>query len=168
VKLFKVEQIIIILLWISILGSLCLKFSFNAPFILGIVGLSIVTITYKKFYNLSIITLFFILLFSIFNLIQFSSAFGLHLELFGMPISVTSVTLFFLLAFIQRKEISDVKHNWLKEDPSEIENRKSNKIAFFKNQFKDLPIKELERKLAHESLTDEAKQAIAELLKDTL
>lgn len=164
----RIEQLIIILLWISILGSLCLRFSFNAQFVLGIVGLSIVTVTYKKVYNVSLITLFFILLFSIFNLMQFSSAFGLYLQLFGIPISVTSIVLFLLLLFIQKKEISEVKHNWLKEAPIEIENRKANKVIFFKKQFKDLSKVELERKLANESLTANAKQAIVELLKDTL
>ena len=160
----RIEQLIIILLWLNIFASLYFNHSFNAPFIFGIIGLSIVTVTYKKFYSISLAVLLFILLLSIFNVIQFSLAFGFN---FGI-ISIPSIILLSLLVFKRMDEILHIKNKWFDEDPSEIENRKSNKVAFFKNQFKDLPVNELERKLANESLNDEAKEAINELLKGTL
>jgi predicted membrane protein len=162
-KLLKTEQIIIIVLWLNIVASLYLNYSFNMPFIFGIIGLVIITVTYKKFYSISLAVLLFILLLSIFNVIPFSLAFGFNVGIISIP----SVILFSVVVFKRKDEILVIKDKWFDEDPSETENRKANKIVFFKNQFKDLSIKELERKLANESLTDEAKEAINELLKDS-
>jgi predicted membrane protein len=162
-KLLKTEQIIMIVLWLNIVASLYLNYSFNMPFIFGIIGLVIITVTYKKFYSISLAVLLFILLLSIFNVIRFSLAFGFNVGIISIP----SVILFSVVVFKRKDEILVIKDKWFDEDPSETENRKANKIVFFKKQFKDLSIKELERKLANESLTDEAKEAINELLKDS-
>ncbi len=159
-KKLKTEIIIIFILWLSIISSLCLNYLFDIFFIFGIIGLTTVTLTFKKYYEISLSSLILILLFSMFNIIKFNLAFGLN---FGL-ISIPSFLLLLILIYKRQNEISDIKDKWFEEDIEEVENGKIKKTEFFKNQFKNLSESELDRKLNNEKLTDEAKNAVIELL----
>jgi predicted membrane protein len=160
-KNLKIEIIIICILWLSVISSLYLNYKFDIFFIFGIIGLSIVTLTYKKYYEISLSSLILILLFSTFNLIKFNLAFGLN---FGL-ISIPSFILLIILAYKRRNEILDLKEKWFAEDNEEIESGKFRKKEFFKKEFGNLSETELNRKLTEEKLTDEAKNVVIELLK---
>ena len=145
----------------SVISSLYLNYKFDIFFIFGIIGLSIVTLTYKKYYEISLSSLILISLFSTFNLIKFNLAFGLN---FGL-ISIPSFILLIILAYKRRNEILDLKEKWFAEDNEEIESGKFRKKEFFKKEFGNLSETELNRKLTEEKLTDEAKNVVIELLK---
>ena len=119
------------------------------------------TITYKKYYDISLSGLLLILLFSTFNLIQFNLAFALN---FGL-ISIRPFLLLIILTYKRRNQILDLKEKWLSESEDEIEVQKNTRIEFFKKEFKNLSMKELNSKLTKVNLTDEAKVTIIELLK---
>ena len=155
------EKIMIFILWLSIILSLYLNYKFDIFFIFGIIGLLIVTLTNKKFAEISLASLIVILLFASFNLIKFSLAFGLN---FGV-ISIPNFILLIVLLYRKRNQVLDLKEKWFAENDEEIESGKTRKTEFFKNQFKNLTEKELNRKLSEEKLTEEAKNAIIELLK---
>jgi predicted membrane protein len=160
-KKITTEIIIIFILWLSVILSLYLNYKFDIFFIFGIIGLSIVTLTNKKLTEISLTILIVILLFASFSLIKFSLAFGLN---FGV-ISIPNFILLIVLLYRKRNQVLDLKEKWFVEDEEEIENGKKRKTEFFKNQFKNLTEKELNRKLSEEKLTEEAKNAIIELLK---
>ena len=159
-KKITTEIIIIFILWLSVILSLYLNYKFDIFFIFGIIGLSIVTLTNKKLTEISLTILIVILLFSSFNLIKFSLAFGLN---FGV-ISIPNFILLIVLLYRKRNQVLDLKEKWFAEDEEEIENQKIRKIEFFKNQFKNLSEAELNRKLSEEKLTEEAKNAAIELI----
>ena len=159
-KKITTEIIIIFILWLSVILSLYLNYKFDIFFIFGIIGLSIVTLTIKKLKEISLTILIVILLFSSFNLIKFSLAFGLN---FGV-ISIPNFILLLVLLYRKRNQVLDLKEKWFAEDEEEIENQKIRKIEFFKNQFKNLSEAELNRKLSEDKLTEEAKNAAIELL----
>lgn len=160
-KKITTEIIIIFILWLSVILSLYLNYKFDIFFTFGIIGLSIVTLTNKKLTEISLTILIVILLFASFNLIKFSLAFGLN---FGV-ISIPNFILLIVLLYRKRNQVLDLKEKWFAEDEEEIESGKKRKTEFFKNQFKNLTEKELNRKLSEEKLTEEAKNAIIELLK---
>lgn len=160
-KKITTEIIIIFILWLSVILSLYLNYKFDIFFIFGIIGLSIVTLTNKKLTEISLTILIVILLFASFNLIKFNLAFGLN---FGV-ISIPNFILLIVLLYRKRNQVLDLKEKWFAEDEEEIESGKKRKTEFFKNQFKNLTEKELNRKLSEEKLTEEAKNAIIELLK---
>lgn len=58
----------------------------------------------------------------------------------------------------------ELKAKFIDTEKEEISIKKERRTEFFKTQFKDMSIQELERKLNTEHLTDEAKKAIMELL----
>jgi len=159
-KKLKIEKIIIFILWLSVILSLYLNYKFDIFLIFGIIGLSIITLTYKKYHEISLATLILILFFSTFNLIKFSLAFGLN---FGF-ISIPNFILLIILAYKRRNQILDLYEKWFAENVEEIESGKIRKIEYFKKQFKNLSDTELNRKLSEEKLTDEAKNAVIELL----
>lgn len=160
-KILKTELIIIAILWLSIIASLYFNYKFDFFFILAIIGLSVSTVTYKKQYEISLSVLFFLLLFSVFNIAKFSLAFGLN---FGV-ISIPSFLIFIVICYKRRNELLNLKTKWFAENNEEIENHKDSRVEFFKKQFKKLSIENLESKLRNEKLTDEAQKAISELLK---
>ena len=155
------EIIMIFILWLSVILSLYLNYKFDIFFIFGIIGLLIVTLTNKKFAEISLASLIVILLFASFNLIKFSLAFGLN---FGV-ISIPNFILLIVLLYRKRNQVLDLKEKWFAENEEEIESGKTRKTEYFKNQFKNLTESELNRKLSEEKLTEEAKNAIIELLK---
>jgi len=160
-KKFTTEIIIILILWLSIILSLYLNYEFDIFLIFGIIGLSIVTLTNKKYAEISLASLIVILLFATFNLIKFSLAFGLN---FGI-ISIPNFILLMVLIYKRRNEVLDLKEKWFAENEEEVESGKARKTEYFKNQFRNLSEVELNRKLSEEKLTEEAKNAIIELLK---
>ena len=160
-KKITTEIIMIFILWLSVIVSLYLNYKFDIFFIFGIIGLLIVTLTNKKFAEISLASLIVILLFASFNLIKFSLAFGLN---FGI-ISIPNFILLIVLLYQKRNQVLDLKEKWFAENEEEIESGKKRKTEYFKNQFKNLTEKELNRKLSEEKLTEEAKNAIIELLK---
>ena len=159
-KILKTEYIIFLMLWMSILTSLYFNYKFDVFFIIGIIGLSISTLTYKKYYAISLSVLLLILLFSVFNFVKFSLAFGMN---FGL-ISIPSFLMFMLLFFTRLNEILDLKVKWFDEEMEDVEAQKYQKTEFFKMQFKELSKENLEKKLKNEPLTVEAQNAITELL----
>ena len=161
-KKITTEIIIVFILWLSVILSLYLNYKFDIFFIFGIIGLSIVTLTNKKLTEISLTILIVILLFASFNLIKFSLAFGLN---FGV-ISIPNFILLIVLLYQKRNQVLDLKEKWFAEDEEEIESGKKRKTEFFKNQFKNLTEKELNRKLSEEKLIEEAKNTIIELLKE--
>lgn len=121
----------------------------------------IVTLTNKKFAEISLASLIVNLLFASFNLIKFSLAFGLN---FGI-ISIPNFILLIILIAKRRNEVLDLCVKWFAENEEEIESGKTRKIEYFKNQFRKLSEAELNSKLSQGKLTDEAKNAIIKLLK---
>jgi predicted membrane protein len=156
----KTEIIIIFILWLSIISSLYLNYKFDIFFIFGIIGLAIVTITYKKYYEISLSIFVIILILSCFNFIKFSLAFGLNFGIVSIPNSV----LLTVLIYKRRNEILELKEKWFSENEEEIEMQKNRRIEFFKNQFKNLSEAELKRKLSDEKIIEEAKNEAIELL----
>ncbi|AWA31099.1 hypothetical protein HYN48_13935 [Flavobacterium magnum] len=156
--------IIISILWISIITSICLVKNYNVNFIFGIVGLSIVTITYNKFREFSFGILALLIFLSIFNVVSFSYAFGLYFHIFGGRLNIPSVILFCVLFFTQIEKFVDLRQNWFKEDETEIQYHKEKKTRMFKNNFQNLSEIELRKKLESGQLVEEAKIAINELL----
>ncbi|WP_333809898.1 hypothetical protein [Flavobacterium sp.] len=156
----KTEIIIIFILWLSIISSLHLNYKFDIFLIFGIIGLAIVTITYKKYYEISLSIFIIILILSSFNFIKFNLAFGLNFGIVSIPNSV----LLIVLIYKRRNEILDLKEKWFSESEEEIEMQKNRKIEFFKNQFKNLSEAELIRKLSEEKIIEEAKKAAIELI----
>ena len=126
----------------------------------GIIGLAIVTITYKKYYEISLSIFVIILILSSFNFIKFNLAFGLNFGIVSIPNSV----LLIVLIYKRRNEILDLKGKWFFESEEEIEIKKNRKIEFFKNQFKNLSEDELKSKLSEEKIIEEAKKAAIELI----
>jgi predicted membrane protein len=160
-KKITAEIIIIFILWLSVMLSLYLNYKFDIFFTFGIIGLSLVTLTNKKLTEISLTILIVILLFASLNLMKFSLAFGLN---FGV-ISIPNFILLIVLLYRKRNQVLELKEKWFTENEEEIESGKKRKTEFFKNQFKSLTEKELIRKLSAETLTEEAKNAIIELLK---
>ncbi|WP_026977808.1 hypothetical protein [Flavobacterium tegetincola] len=158
---FTIEIVIIFILWSSVILSLYLNYKFDLFFIFGILSLLLVTITTKKYPEFSLASLIVILLCATFNLIKFSLAFGLNLGV----ISITNFILLVVLFYKRRSQILDLKENFFDENEKEIENVNTRKVNFFRRQFKNLSKTELKRKLSEDKLTEEAKQAITELLK---
>ncbi len=156
----KTEIIIIFILWLSIISSLYLNYKFDIFLIFGIIGLAIVTITYKKYYEISLSIFVIILILSSFNFIKFNLAFGLNFGIVSIPNSV----LLIVLIYKRRNEILDLKGKWFFESEEEIEIKKNRKIEFFKNQFKNLSEDELKSKLSEEKIIEEAKKAAIELI----
>lgn len=156
----KTEIIIIFILWLSIISSLYLNYKFDIFLIFGIIGLAIVTITYKKYYEISLSIFVIILILSSFNFIKFNLAFGLNFGIVSIPNSV----LLIVLIYKRRNEILDLKEKWFSESEEEIEMQKNRKIEFFKNQFKNLSEDELKSKLSEEKIIEEAKKAAIELI----
>jgi predicted membrane protein len=159
-KKFTTELIIICILWLSIILTLCFNYYFDIFLIIGIIGLTIVTMTNKKYVEISLTTLIIILILGTFKLVKFSLAFRLN---FGI-ISIPDFILLLVLIYKKRNEILDLKEKWFSENDEEIEKQKNRKIDFFKKQFKNLSEAELNRKLSEEKLTEEAKNAAIELL----
>lgn len=162
-KNIKTEVIIITILWTSIILSFLLKRDYDIFFLFGIVGLTITTLTFKKFYNFSFGLLLILLFFSIFNVITFNYAFGVtfKIKLFHITFNILSLIWFSILFFKKFDTIYKLKNEWFTD---ENENRSENKILFFKKEFKNLSHIELERKLNDGKLVEEAKIAIIELL----
>lgn len=156
----KTEIIIIFILWLSIISSLYLNYKFDIFLIFGIIGLAIVTITYKKYYEISLSIFVIILILSSFNFIKFNLAFGLNFGIVSIPNSV----LLIVLIYKRRNEILDLKGKWFFESEEEIEIKENRKIEFFKNQFKNLSEDELKSKLSEEKIIEEAKKAAIELI----
>jgi predicted membrane protein len=166
-KKLKTEIVIICILWLSIISSLCLNYKFDIFFIFGIIGLSIVTLTFKKHYEISLSSLVLILIFSTFNLVKFNLTFNINFGLGSIPnlISIPNFILLMILVYNRRNEILDLKQKWFTETEEEKESGKNAKIEFFKREFKNLSELELNRKLTEDKLTEEAKNAVNELIK---
>jgi hypothetical protein len=158
-KNINTEFIIILLLWLSILLSLYFNYKFDAYFIFGILGLSFATITYKKFNDLSFGILLFTVLFSTINIVKFSVAFGINIGFLNLP----SLIVFIILFFKKRNKIFELNQKWFGTDQNELENRKQNKVEYFKREFKSLSETELDLKLRNLDLVSEAKLAILQL-----
>ena len=160
-KKLNTEILIILVLWLSIILSLYFNFKFDIFFIIGIFGISIVSATYKKYNKNSLAILFLILVFSSFDLIKFSWAFGINLGI----INIISFSLLLILVYKRRNEFFALKNKWFGETFDEQENGKITRIEFFKKEFNHLSETELNKKLNEEVLTKEAKTAIIEILK---
>ncbi len=158
--------IIISILWISIITSLYRVANYNAEFVFGIVGLTIVTITYKKFQEFSFGILALLMFLSIFNVVTFNYSFGLYLNIFSARLSIQSIILFCFLFFTQLEKFIDLRQSWFNEDKAEIQHHRKNRIKSFKNNFQKLSESELRRKLENERLVEEAITAINELLNE--
>jgi len=134
--------------------------NFNVQFIFGIVGLLLVTVTYKKFPEFSFGIFALLLLLSIFNVVTFSYAFGVNFGIFSIP----SILLFAVLFFTQMEKFFELKRNWSGNDDEDLENKLNSKIQIYKNQFQNLSEGELHRKLENDQLVEDAKIAVVELL----
>ena len=160
----KIELIIISLLWISVIFSFYQVNSYDITFIFGIIGLLIVSVTYKKFRDFSFSLLLLFLFFSIFNLINFNYSLKAYIDFFGLQIHVIPFLFFIILLYKKIDKVFQLKYKWLDDDIEEIEKNKNRRIELFKNQFNNLSVEELKRKLDSDILVDEAKIAIQELL----
>jgi predicted membrane protein len=161
-KKISSDIIIITILWISIIFSFCLTPNYNYPFIFGIVGLIIVTFSYKKFPDFSFGIFALILFLSIFDVITFSYALHANIGIF----SLSSILLFAILFFTQLDKFLEIQRKWSEPDETELKAQFNNRVKIYKTQFRNLPESELHRKLENDHLTNEAKIAVSELLKE--
>lgn len=162
-KKIKIEVFIISILWITTIISLILGDYINIFFTIGIVGLSLITLSIKKFYSYSSYALMLLLLFSVFKLVQFSSI-TLNVGFFGLQLNALSLILLSILLYKKRIIVS----NWFRKEDSE-EEKKDNynrKVIFFKKEFQILSNLELVNKLENEVLVNEAIQAINIILEE--
>ncbi|GAB0157040.1 hypothetical protein CHRYSEOSP005_23090 [Chryseobacterium sp. Alg-005] len=60
--------------------------------------------------------------------------------------------------------ISDLREKWLETTKEEIADRRSSQIEIFKKRFENLDDESLKDKLQKGNITDEAKQAIRQIL----
>jgi Na+-translocating ferredoxin:NAD+ oxidoreductase RnfE subunit len=106
--------IVVIILWVSVIVSLILNFTFDLEFILGISSLTIVsaTIIIDKFKNARLLLLLISLFLSIFDLITFCYGFTLGIFPGLLPINIVSFLLFTLLAYRERNKILQLKGNY--------------------------------------------------------
>lgn len=165
-KKSSTELIIIIILWLSVLISLFFNSILKLHFIFGIIALLIVTITFKKFRDLSFGLLFFFLLLSVFNVILFSNVYQITFKFFNLKINITSLLLFVILFYKKIGNVLRLRQEWFAEDDIEIATREANRIKMFKTQFKNLSEDELERKLNSKQIVEDAKKAIHEILNE--
>lgn len=153
--------VIVIILWTYVISSMIYNPHFGIQFIFGIISLTFVSTALllgKKDLSLGILT--FALILSTFNAVKFSDAFEAHIGF----VSLIPFILLLVLIFSNLSELMNLKEKWLAENDDEIESGKIRKTEFFKREFKNLSQTELNRKLTDEKLTDEAKNAIVELL----
>ena len=91
------------------------NYYFDIFLIIGIIGLTIVTMTNKKYVEISLTTLIIILILGTFKLVKFSLAFRLN---FGI-ISIPDFILLLVLIYKRRNEILDIKEKWFSENDEE-------------------------------------------------
>ena len=154
------DIVIIIILWISIIWSFYSSSSYNYPFIFGIVGLTIVTLTYKKFPEFSFGILALILFLSIFDVIIFCYALRINIGI----LNLSSILLFTILFFTQLDKFLELRRKWSEPEESDLKDQFNNRVNIYKSQFRNLSELELHRKLEDNQLTNEAKVAVSELL----
>jgi hypothetical protein len=159
----KTEIIILIILWISIISSVIINPQFRIPFIFGILSVTIVSTTLllrEKEASLGI--LIFALILSSFNAVNFSEAFGLSVWFLSLFPFVLLVVLFFL----RISELMKLKEKWFGADPTEVGKAEENRITFFKREFQNLSSEELIRRVNNDSLVEEARAAIDQILNE--
>lgn len=155
----KTEIYTIVILWAMMIHSIMTNPYIGPQFIIGIVGLLITTLSFNFFFRFSSYLLLILLVFSIFNLITFSST-TIITRIIDIPINIPYLTLFLILFYKRKNHLN----NWISKGSEEKE--KNNKIDFFKVQFKNLSDEKLEKKLNDEKITNDAKTAITELIKE--
>jgi hypothetical protein len=158
----KPEHYIIILLWILVGVSFQMTYNYDFPFICGIIALTIATATIKKIPEVSFTILLLTLFLSIFSIIKCYYSFSFTF----MRMELLNFFLFVILIIKRFSYILFIKEKCLGTSPDEIEKISDNRVAFFKREFKNLTLNALEQKLNQEVLTEEAKLAIKELIKE--
>ena len=161
-KKISSDIFIIAILWIGVIWSFYSTSNYNYPFIFGIVGLTIVTLTYKKFHEFSFGILALILFLSIFNVIIFCYAWRLNIGI----LNLFSIILFAILFFTQLEKLLELRKKWSEPDESDLKEQFDNRVKMYKSQFRNLSELELNRKLEDNHLINEAKVAVSELLKE--
>ncbi|WP_390453713.1 hypothetical protein [Chryseobacterium sp. Alg-005] len=160
-KLFQRTEILIItFLWLNILFSF-INIPYSDIFLnLGIAGLILVSVLYIFRPQLSTILLIFLLAIGIINLVSFNNA--SHIRFMGF--NIVNFLLFVILVYKKGEMISDLREKWLETTKEEIADRRSSQIEIFKKRFENLDDESLKDKLQKGNITDEAKQAIRQIL----
>lgn len=154
----KLEFIIITILWIIVFHSFVICSDYDVFFVLGIISLLFTSTIYlidkKQVFKLLLAILFL----SIFNLFQFSYAIKID------PINFISILLVSILVYKRKMEFIDLF--FLKINKTDQITNQRNRVDFFKREFKNLSISELENRKNDHILVLEAQIAIEELIKE--
>jgi predicted membrane protein len=79
-----VELIVIIILWLAILLSYLVSKSYDVPYIVGCIGLVLISVLYQKSHDMSLLLLVVLLFLAVFNIVTFSLAYNVHVWLFNV------------------------------------------------------------------------------------
>lgn len=161
-KIIKSELLITVFLWINIIYSLIINPSLDITFLLGILGLTIVSTLYFAKKSVNIIILLFLLGFSIFNLISFNIAFSTN---FMGLINIINFFLFVFLVYKKRKFLSSLNEKWFGTSKEDYVEKRLSEITFFERRFADLSKDEIIKKLNNKDLAETAQIALREILK---
>ncbi|MDR6405201.1 MULTISPECIES: hypothetical protein [Chryseobacterium] len=158
-KSIKIEIIVMILLWISVIASVNINQDFNPLFLCGVIGLFLSSVLYIKFKDYSLIILLVLLFLGSLNFIQLFTFIRINFIKLNLPITI-------LFALVLYKRYNELKDNFSGKTNHDRKEERNKKIIYFKEKFQNLSIEELEYNLENEHLTDEAKIASNILLNE--
>lgn len=159
-KYLKTEFLIIIFLWLNIIFSLIYLQGAGLFMIIGVIGLTIVSVLYFWKNKLTIIILALLLGIGIINLISFNDA--LQISVMGI-FNIVNFLLFSILLYKKWDIFSELNEEWFGTSKEVYIEQRKKRIKFFRKRFEDLSTEELKSKM-NENLVDEAKKAITEII----
>lgn len=161
IKKLKIEIAIIILLWISITVSVIFNPHFSLQFILGILGAVTATVSLRYYNKFTTVIVVLILAFLSFGLIVVSTVFDV---MFG-SVRIIPFLLLLMLSLVRYHELKEL----FTGNDKAVENLSENSnVDFFRKQFKNLSLKQIQSKLDNENIVPDAKIALKELLEEKL
>ncbi|MBY8962747.1 hypothetical protein KJK34_08290 [Flavobacterium sp. D11R37] len=159
IKRLKIEIALIILLWISITFSVIFNPHYSLQFILGILGAVTATVSLRYYNKFTIVIVVLILALLSFGLIVVSTVFDI---MFG-SVSIIPFLLLLMLLLVRYHELKEL----FTGNDKAVENLSENSnVDFFRKQFKNLSLKQIQSKLDNENIVPDAKIALKELLEE--
>lgn len=172
-KLKQIENIVLIILWLSSISSFSLALLANYNLMIsdycGLIGLSIVSIISIRTPEKTLMSLMILLVIGLFNLasfiyfINYVLSFGIN-DKFSISIQAYSLILLLLVLILEKKQIPQFINSLHKKKQNDEQELRSNKVNRFIVKFNKLSKSQLEFKLK-EDIVPEAKEALLEILK---
>ncbi|WP_297333472.1 hypothetical protein, partial [Flavobacterium sp.] len=152
-------ETVIILLCISITFSVIFNPHYSLQFILGILGAVTATVSLGYYNKFTAVIVVLILAFLSFGLIVVSTVFDV---MFG-SVRIIPFLLLLMLSLVRYHELKEL----FTGNDKAVENLSENSnVDFFRKQFKNLSLKEIQSKLDNENIVPDAKIVLKELLEE--